>query len=116
MPPKGEPRSPASITALATHVLEVEVGRPDVFGDVLDVDPVVGPEAGRAARARVSTEAAGPSTEDAMRPVGCGIVVRGGEMLSKDGLIDDDVFAAVVDHTEHDGKGGGLGTRDIRDK
>jgi hypothetical protein len=56
---------PPSISALSAYTLEVEVGGPHVLGDVLDVDPVAGPEARRAARARATTEAASPSAEDA---------------------------------------------------
>jgi hypothetical protein len=80
-----------------------------MFCDVLDMNAVAGPEARRAARARTSTKAAGPSTEDAMRAVGCGIVVGDGEMLAEDGLIDGDVLAAVVDHAAHNGRKGNLG-------
>jgi hypothetical protein len=65
MPLEGVPTSPASIAALAAHALEAEVGRPDVVGNVLDVDPMVGSEVGRATCAHAGAEAAGPSTEDA---------------------------------------------------
>jgi hypothetical protein len=99
---------PPSISALSAYVLEVEMHGPHVLGDVLDVDPVAGPEAGRAACARTTTEAAGPSTEDSMRPVGCGISMGGGEMLVENGLIDGDVLAAVVNHAAHDGRRGNL--------
>jgi hypothetical protein len=66
MPLEGVPTSPAGIATLAAYVLEAEVGRPNVVGDVLDVDPMVGSEVGRATGARAGADAAGPSTEDAV--------------------------------------------------
>jgi hypothetical protein len=105
------PTSPASIAALAAHVLEAEVGGPDVVGDVLDVDPVAGSEVGSATRARAGAEAPGPSTEDATRAVRCGVFVDGDEVLAEDELVDGDVLVAVVDHATHDGRRDGVGSR-----
>jgi hypothetical protein len=105
------PTSPASITTLAAYVLEVEVGRPDVVGDVLDVDTVAGSEVGRATCARAGAEAAGPSTEDATRAVRRGVFVDGDEVLAEDELVDGDVLVAVVDHATHDGRRDGDGSR-----
>jgi hypothetical protein len=111
VPLEWEPTSPASIAALAAYVLEVEVGGPDVVGDVLDVDPVTGSEAGRPTCARAGAEAAGPSTEDTAWAVWSGIVVGAGEVLAEDELVDSDVLVAVVDHAAHDGRRDRVGSR-----
>jgi hypothetical protein len=104
------PASPAGIAALAAYVLEAEVGGPDVVGDVLDVDPVIGSEAGSATRAGAGAEAVRPSTNDAAWAVWSGIVVVGSEMLAEDDLVDGNVLVAVVDHAAHDGRRDGDGS------
>jgi hypothetical protein len=100
---------PPRIPALAAYVLEVEVGRPDMLCDVLDVDTMSDSEAGRAARARAGADAAGPSTEDAAGAVWCRVAVDVGEVCAKDILVDLDLMAAVVDHAVHNGRGRDLG-------
>jgi hypothetical protein len=93
---------PPGVSALATHILEVQVGDPDVLGDVLDMDAMARLEVHRAARAWASTMTVGPSTQDAAGALGCRVSVGGGEMLAEDVLVDGDVLATTVDHAAHD--------------
>jgi hypothetical protein len=67
MPLEQEPMHPSGIPALAAHILEVEMDDPHVLSDVLDMDAATRPEIRTATHARVGTDTAGPSTEDAMR-------------------------------------------------
>jgi hypothetical protein len=111
VPLEGESVRPAGISTLSAHVLEVEVGRPDVLGDVLDMHAVAGREVKGAARARAGADAAGPSTDDAMRAMWSGVSVGGVEMLAEGDLVDGDFFVAVVDHAVHDGRRLDVGSR-----
>jgi hypothetical protein len=104
VPLEGESVRPAGITAFAAHVLEVEVGRPDVLGDVLNMHAVAGREVKGAARARAGADAAGPPTDDATRAMWSGVFVGGVEMLAEGDLVDGDFFVAVVDQAAHDGR------------
>jgi hypothetical protein len=109
MSPEREPTSPACVSALVAHVLEVEVVVPDVLDDVLDVDTVAGSEAHGAAGSWASTTTVGPSTQDAARALGCGVSVGATEMLVEDGFVDGDLFAAVVNHAAYNGRRRELG-------
>jgi hypothetical protein len=59
--------------------------------------------------AQPGTEAASPSTDDAMEAVLCGVSVGDGKMLAEDGLIDGDILAAVVDVQRTIGGDGSFG-------
>jgi hypothetical protein len=72
---------------------------PDVLGDVPGIDTMPDLEADKAKCARASTEAAGPSVDNAARAVWCGVSMGGSEMHAKSSLVDNDVFATVVDHS-----------------
>jgi hypothetical protein len=106
---EGEPMHPSSISTLAAHVLEVEIGGPDMLRDVPYMDTMPDPEAEGATRARASTDTAGPSTEDAMRATWYEVLVKGGKVYAKNGFVGGNVLVTVVDHATHGRRRRGLG-------